>query len=359
MRVAGGSSFSLASLFLAVAGVANATQYPLSSPDALMFGEVESITAHGEDTLPDLARRYSLGYEEIQRANPSVDLWLPGEGTPVLIPNQRLLPQGAREGIVVNLPEHRLYYFPKPKKGETPQVITFPVSIGKMDWNTPLGKTKVVDKRKNPTWTPPESVRREHAERGDPLPPVVKSGPDNPLGLYAMRLGITPGAYLIHGTNNPIAVGMAITHGCIRMYPEDIEALFPLVPVNTPVWLINEPVKVARVNGQVWLEVHPPVDAEGQRAEIDLEGFYALANAALGETPAAIHWDYVVSTLKEANGLPQMVGLEIDPADLPPGFTPSAPQPPPLPQPSPEAPVTPAMPTEPPAPAAATAPAQP
>ena len=116
-----------------------------------------------------------------------------------------------------------------------------------------------------------------------------------------MRLGITPGAYLIHGTNNPIAVGMAITHGCIRMYPEDIEALFPLVPVNTPVWLVNEPVKVARVGGQVWLEVHPPVDAEGQRAEVDLESFYALANTALGETPAAIHWDFVLATLKEAN----------------------------------------------------------
>jgi L,D-transpeptidase ErfK/SrfK len=318
-------------LSLAIAAsLAHATQYPLSSPDALMFGDVESITSHGEDTLPDLARRYSLGYEEIQRANPGVDLWLPGEGTPILIPNQRLLPQGAREGIVVNLPEHRLYYFPKPKKGETPQVITFPVSIGKMDWNTPLGKTKVVDKRKDPTWSPPESVRKEHAERGDPLPKVVKAGPDNPLGAYAMRLGITPGAYLIHGTNNPIAVGMAITHGCIRMYPEDIEALFPLVPVNTPVWLINEPVKVARVNGQVWLEVHPPVDAQGQRADIDLEGFYALANAALGETPAAIHWDFVLETLKKADGMPQMVGLEMDPADLPPGALPqpAAPFPP-------------------------------
>ena len=331
----------LSSLALTLgASVASGTQYPLSSADALMFGEVESITAHGEDTLPDLARRYSLGYEEIQRANPRVDLWLPGEGTPVLIPNQRLLPQGAREGIVVNLPEHRLYYFPKPKKGETPQVITFPVSIGKMDWNTPLGKTRIIEKRKNPTWSPPESVRKEHAERGDPLPAVVKAGPDNPLGAFAMRLGITPGAYLIHGTNNPIAVGMAITHGCIRMYPEDIEALFPLVPMNTPVWLINEPVKVARVNGQVWLEVHPPVDAEGQRAEIEMEGFYALANAALGETPAAIHWDIVVATLKEANGLPQMVGLEIDPADLPPDFVPAAPEAPPLPATAPAQPST-------------------
>src|SRR3569832_1737111 len=174
----------LATLLVAAASAASATQYPLASPDAQMFGEVESITAYGEDTLPDLARRYSLGYEEIQRANPRVDLWLPGEGTPIVIPNQRLLPQGAREGIVVNLPEHRLYYFPKAKKGETPQVITFPVSIGKMDWSTPLKKTKNNDKRKNPSWSPPESVRKEHADRGDPLPKVNKTKPNNPLGLY-------------------------------------------------------------------------------------------------------------------------------------------------------------------------------
>lgn len=337
----------LATALATVSAVAGATQYPLSSPDALIFGDVETITSHGEDTLPDLARRYSLGFEEIQRANPGVDLWLPGEGTTIVIPGQRLLPPGVREGIVVNLPEHRLYYFPKSKKGETPQVITFPVSIGKMDWNTPLGKTKVVDKRKNPTWTPPESVRKEHEERGDPLPKVVKAGPDNPLGAFAMRLGITPGAYLIHGTNNPIAVGMAITHGCIRMYPEDIEALFPLVPVNTPVWLVNEPIKVARVDGQVWLEVHPPVDAQGQVTTIDIESFYALANEALGETPAAIHWDYVLATLKEANGMPQMVGLEIDPADLPPGYLPTPA--PPLPEPGETPPVAPGtpVPTEP------------
>ena len=171
-----------AALLVGGAAAANAAQYPLTDAEALMFGDIETITAYGEDTLPDLARRYGLGYEEILRANPGVDTWLPGEGTTIVIPGQRLLPPGPREGIVVNLPEHRLYYFPKPKKGETPQVITYPVSIGKMDWNTPLGKTRIVDKRKNPTWTPPESVRKEHAERGDPLPPVVKSGPDNPLG---------------------------------------------------------------------------------------------------------------------------------------------------------------------------------
>jgi L,D-transpeptidase ErfK/SrfK len=339
----------MAALLVGAACGAHATQYPLTGTDAQMFGEMETITTFAEDTLPDLARRYSLGYEEIQRANPGVDVWLPGEGTPLLLPNQRLLPPGPHEGIVVNLPEHRLYYYPKVKKGEAPYVVTYPVSIGKMDWNTPLGKTRIVDKRKNPLWYPPESVRKEHAERGDPLPTVVKAGPDNPLGAYAMRLAITPGAYLIHGTNNPIAVGMAITHGCIRMYPEDIEALFPLVPVNTPVWLINQPVKVARVNGQVWLEVHPPVDAEGQRAAVDIEGFYALANAALGETPAAIHWDFVLATLQEASGLPQMVGVEVD-ADLVPP-PPPAPESTPVegqpPAPVPPPPVEPASPAQP------------
>ena len=359
--------WKLAALLVGAACGAHATQYPLNSADALMFGENETITTFGEDTLPDLARRYSLGYEEIQRANPGVDVWLPGEGTPLLLPGQRLLPPGPREGIVVNLPEHRLYYYPKVKKGETPYVITYPVSIGKMDWSTPLGKTRIVDKRKNPLWYPPESVRKEHAERGEPLPAVVKAGPDNPLGAYAMRLDLKPGAYLIHGTNNPIAVGMAITHGCIRMYPEDIEALFPLVPVNTPVWLINEPVKVARVNGQVWLEVHPPVDAEGQRAAVNIEGFYALANASLGETPAAIHWDFVLATLQEASGLPQMVGVEVDADVVPPpppplpteaaptdtapaeGVPPAEPPPAPLPMPPPDpAPATePTVPTQP------------
>jgi L,D-transpeptidase ErfK/SrfK len=303
------SGFLFSTLF---APSAQATEFTTTGDDAQIFGETEIITAFGDDTLPDLARRYSLGYEEIQRANPGVDLWLPGEGTPIVIPGQRLLPPGPHEGIVVNLPEHRLYYYPKVKKGEKPYVITYPVSIGKMDWSTPLGRTTVIDKRKNPTWTPPESVRKEHAERGDPLPPIVKAGPDNPLGAFMMRLNIHPGAYLIHGTNNPIAVGMAITHGCIRMYPEDIEALFPKVPVGTAVWLINEPVKVARVDGEVWLEVHPPVDAEGQRTDVDLEKFYALANAALGDTPTAIHWDFVMATLKEAAGMPQTVGLEAD-----------------------------------------------
>jgi L,D-transpeptidase ErfK/SrfK len=293
--------------------VASAAEFTLGDDQAVMFGQVERMVSKFEDTLPDLARRHSLGYEEILRANPGVDPWLPGAGKEIVLPGQRILPPGPRSGIVINLPEHRLYFYPKAKKGEPQRVITFPVSIGKMDWNTPLGQTKIVNKRKNPSWYPPESVRKEHAERGEPLPKVVAAGPDNPLGAFAMRLGIPNGAYLIHGTNNPLAVGMAITHGCIRMYPEDIAALFPLVKVGTTVWLINEPVKVARIDGDVWLEAHPPIDANGQSVEPDLAAFTALVDQALGESDAAIHWEVVQTALSKASGLPAVVGLELLP----------------------------------------------
>ena len=289
---------------------AHATVYELNPGTPEVFGQDEYVEAQYEDTLVDIARRYSLGYEEITRVNPGIDPWLPGKGTKVLIPGRRILPPGSRDGILVNLPEHRLYYFPKPKKGEKPVVITYPVSIGKMDWQTPIGESKIISKQKNPSWHPPESVRKEHAERGDPLPAVVKSGPDNPLGNYAMRLNITPGAYLIHGTNNPLAVGMAVTHGCIRMYPEDIEALFPKVPVGTKVWLLNEPVKVAFVNGELLLEAHPPVDKEGQVYEPNLPVFSSLLDKALGPTTAAVHWEYALEQLQAARGMPVTVGIE-------------------------------------------------
>ena len=291
---------------------ARASVYPLPGDGSPVIGENGSMTTVYEDSLPDLAQRYSLGYYEIIRANPGVDVWVPGAGKRLTLPGQRILPPGPRDGIVVNLPEHRLYFYPKPKRGEKPAVITYPVSIGKMDWRTPLGETRIVSKVRNPTWTPPESVRKEHAERGDVLPKVVPAGPDNPLGLFAMRLAVS-GSYLIHGTNNPLAVGMAVTHGCIRMYPEDIAALIPLVPVGTKVRLINEPVKVAWVEGQLLLEVHPPVDAEGQSIEPDLQVLEPLLDQELGSDIAAIHWDLARETLGAATGLPTLVGLAAEP----------------------------------------------
>jgi L,D-transpeptidase ErfK/SrfK len=297
---------------LAFAIPAGATEYELGEGTPQVFGEVTNYTTAYEDTFTDIARRYSLGWEEVIRVNPGIDPWVPGAGKHLLIPTQRILPSGPHEGIVINLPEHRLYYFPKPKKGEKPRVITYAVSIAKMDWHTPLGETRIVSKEKNPNWYPPESVRKEHAERGEPLPKVVGPGPDNPLGAYKMRLGIKSGAYLIHGTNNPLAVGMAVTHGCMRMYPEDIEALYKIVPVGTKVRIVNEPVKVAFVNGELLLEVHPPVDAEGQTIEPDLDLFSKLLDQALGPTIAAVNWDLAREVMTSANGLPTVVGLEAD-----------------------------------------------
>ena len=190
-----------------------------------------------------------------------------------------------------------------------------------MDWSTPLGETRVISKQKNPSWYPPESVRKEHLANGDPLPKVVPAGPDNPLGDYAMRLAVGGGSYMLHGTNNPMAVGMAITHGCIRMYPEDVAALFPLVPVGTKVWLINDPVKVAYVDGELLLEAHPPVDAEGQTTEPNLELLSQQLDKAVGNDTAAIHWDLARETLQAANGIPAVVGLqaELDPPPAPSG----------------------------------------
>ena len=239
-----------------------ADTFILPPPDVDLIGEVQVVDARQEDTLLDIARRYGLGYEEIIQANPGVDRWLPGAGTPVVLPTRYILPDAPREGIVLNLPEMRLYYYPKPKAGEMPVVVTHPVSIGRMDWKTPLGTTRVIAKQEEPNWYPPESIKAEHAARGDILPDVVPGGPDNPLGMFAMRLGI-PG-YLIHGTNRPFGIGMRVTHGCVRMYPEDIERLFSMVPINTRVHIVNQPIKAGWFAGTLFLESHVPLEEDNR-----------------------------------------------------------------------------------------------
>jgi L,D-transpeptidase ErfK/SrfK len=296
---------------------AQGTVYTLSNKDATVVGEDQTVETVYEDTLYDLARKLSLGSEELIRVNPGIDPWLPGAGKKLVVPGRHILPPGPHEGIVVNLPEHRLYFYPKPKRGAPLEVITYPVSIGKMDWRTPLGLTHVIQKQKNPVWYPPESVRKEHAAAGDPLPPTVPSGPDNPLGLFAMRLAAGNGTYLIHGTNNPIAVGLAVTHGCIRMYPDDVAALFPMIPVGTAVRLINEPIKVAWVDGELLLEAHPPVDAEGQSFEPDIDQFAEMLRTAVRDTTVAIHWDYAREVLQKADGVIATVALEADDPNAP------------------------------------------
>ncbi|MFI4914466.1 MAG: L,D-transpeptidase family protein [Steroidobacterales bacterium] len=296
----------------ASAGSSLAAVYQLSDPTDAVLGQDQSIETVYEDTLYDLARRYSLGSEELIRVNPGIDPWLPGAGKHLTIPGRHILPPGPREGIVVNLPEHRLYYYPKPKRGQPQQVVTYPVSIGKMDWHTPLGLTRVIGKQKDPAWYPTESVRKEHLADGDPLPASVPPGPANPLGKYSLRLAVGNGTYMIHGTNNPIAVGLAVTHGCIRMYPEDIEVLFAQIPTGTPVRIINEPVKVAWVEGELLLEAHPPVDNQGQSFEPNIDQFSELLRKAVGDDTVAINWDYAREVLQRADGIPATVGLHAD-----------------------------------------------
>lgn len=298
-------------LALGTVRAAQAAVYELADDGSTqMVGEDTSLKTRYQDTLYDLGRQYGVGSEEIARANPGVDPWLPGEGTLIVIPGRVILPPGPRDGIVINIAEHRLYFYPKRREHGHRVIVTYPISIGKMDWKTPLGETSIIQKVRNPNWYPPASIRKEHIANGDPLPSVVSPGPENPLGEFKMRLAVRPGDYLIHGTNNPLAVGMPVTHGCIRMYPEDIAALFPTVPLGTRVYLMNEPVKVAYIDGQLFLEAHPPVDAQGQTTKAELGEFEQLLDRALGQTTAAIDWDYAINALKLANGSPVMVGLE-------------------------------------------------
>ncbi len=247
-------------------GNARAGTWILPPSDIDIFGQMQTTVASREETLLDIARHYDIGQIEILLANPKVDRWLPAEGAEVILPSRYIIPQTERKGLVLNLSEMRIYYFPKPKKGEKPAVITHPVGIGRMDWETPLGKTKVIGKKKDPTWTPPQSLKDAAIAAGDPpLPDVVPAGPDNPLGRYAIRLATGNGSYLIHGTHKPYGIGMRVSAGCVRMYPEDIEMLFEQVPVGTQVHIINQPIKLGWLGDSLFVELHPPLEEDEEK----------------------------------------------------------------------------------------------
>lgn len=411
---------------------AQAENFPLPQAGDDIIGAIRHTKARQEDTLIDIARRFSVGQDEMVMANQNVDRWLPKAGTDVLIPQEYILPDAPRSGIVVNIPEMRMYYFPikarpapakavktkkapapvcKPvagpaassktppkapagngktavpakgtpqagKKPATPlgksaavplkavagkstasakvtcqpaatakqaeapaaadaqsgfesaggEVISYPVSMGRMDWRTPLGMTRVVDKQKDPSWTPPASIKREHAAKGDPLPDVVPPGPDNPLGKYAMRLGVS--GYLIHGTDAAKAdgIGMRVTHGCMRMYNEDVAKLFPLIPVGAPVYLVNQPVKLGWKNGWLYMEVSNPLDEDAgvrghdpdenvskaqldredaQRASFLLRKATAELDKMRAKTGIVVSMDKVRKAVNKPTGIPLVIG---------------------------------------------------
>ncbi len=293
--------FCAAAVLLSTALV-SAETFVLPAPDQDIVGEIRITRARQSDTLLDIARAFNLGYEEIVRANPGVDRWLPGRGTDVVLPNRLILPDAPRDGIVLNVPEMRLYYYPKPAQGEAPVVITHPVSVGRMDWTTPLGETRVIQKQADPPWYPPASIKAEHAQNGDILPDVVPGGPGNPLGRFALRLGI-PG-YLIHGTNKEYGIGMQVTHGCVRLYPEDIERLYSLVAVGTPVYIINQPVKIGRHFDGLYIEAHPAME-ELSDVPLNSQALTLLNIAATAEElRAEIIPSAVQLALQQSNGIP-------------------------------------------------------
>ncbi len=220
-----------------------------------VVGTVQIVRARDEDTLSDIARRFNVGYEEIVSANPGVDPWLPKAGTEVVIPTAYVLPDAKRQGIVINLAAMRLFYFPKTEPGEPQQVITHPIGIGRVGWRTPEGNTKIVSKTEAPAWIPTPAIRKEHAADGDPLPKVVPPGPDNPLGTHVLRLGWAE--YAIHGTDKPPSIGLRGTHGCLRLYPEDIVRIYDAVPVGTPVTVVNQPFLVGWRGDTLVMQTYP------------------------------------------------------------------------------------------------------
>ncbi|MDN6179662.1 MAG: L,D-transpeptidase family protein [Halomonas subglaciescola] len=238
-------------------------QFPLPD-DGDVVGHNQTLTVQDqEQTLIDIARQHNIGYEEIRMANPGVSLWVPGIGTEITIPSRYLLPDAPRKGIVINLSELRLYYYPADKPGI---VETYPVSVGRDEFATPVGVTRTTAKVKDPAWAPPPSMRREAAARGEPKPDVVPAGPDNPLGEHAILLALP--SYLIHGTNRPEGVGMRVSRGCIRMYPEDIKSLYERLPSNTRVNLIDAPFKAGWASdGSLLVQSLPQLKESSSDAE--------------------------------------------------------------------------------------------
>lgn len=270
--------------------------------DVQVLGQMQRINAHEKNTFTAIAREYNLGYNELRIANPNVDPWIPGADTAVFLPTMFVLPDAKRDGVLINLPSMRLLHFKQASTTNSHLVITsYPIGIGREGWATPTGEFHITEKTRNPNWYPPASVRKEHADLGNPLPAIVPSGPDNPLGLFKMRLSEPD--YLIHGTNKPSGVGMRVSHGCIRLYPENIAALFESVPSKTPVRIINQPALAGWRNGELYLEVHPPL-AEDERdlavlAHAQIEKALAMQN---GNIP--LNQQSIDTVIRERRGLP-------------------------------------------------------
>ncbi|MDI5986096.1 L,D-transpeptidase family protein [Halomonas sp. M4R5S39] len=288
--------------------------YPLPETGNVI-GEVYTVTVEEGDTLIDIAREHNVGYEAIRMANPEVSLWAPFAGTEVVIPNQHILPDAPREGIVINLSELRLYYY-----SSEDVVETYPISVGRDGFATPVGVTKTTVKVKDPAWSPPSSMREEAAARGEPAPEVVPPGPDNPLGRHAILLGLP--SYLIHGTNKPDGVGMRASRGCIRMFPEDIESLYERVPSGTKVNIIDQPFKAGwSADGVLYAQSFPQLEENEGTFEPILNALEVVTRA-FGEEQPPVDYAMLRGVVESPDG--SVVSLLRQAEEEP---TPAAPQP--------------------------------
>ena len=243
--------------------VSFANVYQIPQDGSRLVGELQEHVVEKGDYFQTISKQYNIGILELMESNPGVDPFLPRPGTRLLIPTQMLLPDVPHKGVVINLAELRLYYFPKGGQ----EVHVFPVGIGRIGRETPEMVTRIKSRIPNPSWTPPASIRKEHLEeRGEELPRVVLAGPDNPLGKYAIQLSYGDGSYLIHGTNKDFGIGMRVSAGCIRLNPDDIEWLFNKVKYGDSVTVINQTVKTStEPDGRQIIEVHSPLsESEGQ-----------------------------------------------------------------------------------------------
>jgi L,D-transpeptidase ErfK/SrfK len=296
---------SLLTFLLTLGALGNASAVTLNLPPEGddVVGRIFMLTTRYEETFSDIARTYDMGYRQIVAANPEVDPWLPGEGTEIILPQQYVLPPGPRKGLVINLAELRLYYFPD----DRPVVITYPIGIGREGWSTPTGKTSIIGKKKDPSWTVPESILKEHEENGNPLPEVVPPGPENPLGNRAIYLGMN--GYLLHGTNKPYGVGMRVSHGCIRLYPENVEQFFEEVDVGAPVRIIDKPYKAGWLRGELYVQVHPPLAEYIEERGHNYTELVDAVIAKLGKDQRRPDWGQLQSFIEQKTGIPMPLYL--------------------------------------------------
>ena len=262
-----------------------------------VIGRLAVVRLEQGDTLPDIARHFSLGINAISAANPGVDVWVPEAGERIKLPLSFILPDAPRKGIVINLATMRLFEF----KGDNTSLVvsTYPVGIGTKERPTPTGQTSVVRKTTRPTWHVPASIAEDHRKKGDPLPAEVPPGPENPLGECALYL--SKSGYLIHGTNKPASIGLKASNGCMRLYPENVKRLYDDTPVNTPVAIVTQPYLIGQRNGVLYLEAHMPLEDSGAS---ELGKIYAKLRDIEKKVGRTLDWRKVKEIQAEARGIP-------------------------------------------------------